>query len=166
MSYYAGYHGVACYLSIEDFEDFMKSYFKLHPDLTEEEREDLDPAEYAFKKSDGSGDFSFFEVTADSADGMRIFPFQYENIPGKECIDLPIVDQYVVFADYQPDTLEFICNPQYHSYEDILKEFKGKLEKNIFLKIFRGMKESVDIVMLFMRNEKRRIQWIFIQFCH
>ena len=34
MSYYAGYHGVACYLSIEDFEDFMKSYFKLHPDLT------------------------------------------------------------------------------------------------------------------------------------
>lgn len=50
MSYYAGYHGVACYLSIEDFEDFMKSYFKLHPDLTEEEREDLDPAEYAFKK--------------------------------------------------------------------------------------------------------------------
>lgn len=60
---------------------------------------------------------------------MRIFPFQYENIPGKECIDLPIVDQYVVFADYQPDTLEFICNPQYHSYEDILKEFKGKLEK-------------------------------------
>lgn len=45
MSYYAGYHGVACYLSIEDFEDFMKSYFKLHPDLTEEEREDLDPAE-------------------------------------------------------------------------------------------------------------------------
>lgn len=126
MSYYAGYHGVACYLSIEDF---MKSYFKLHPDLTEEEREDLDPAEYAFKKSDGSGDFSFVEVTADSADGMRIFPFQYENIPGKECIDLPIVDQYVVFADYQPDTLEFICNPQYHSYEDILKEFKGKLEK-------------------------------------
>lgn len=72
---------------------------------------------------------AFFEVTADSADGMRIFPFQYENIPGKECIDLPIVDQYVVFADYQPDTLEFICNPQYHSYEDILKEFKGKLEK-------------------------------------
>ena len=61
--------------------------------------------------------------------GKRIFPFQYENIPGKECIDLPIVDQYVVFADYQPDTLEFICNPQYHSYEDILKEFKGKLEK-------------------------------------
>ena len=50
MSYYAGYHGVACYLSIEDFEDFMKSYFKLHPDLTEEEREDLDPEEYAFKK--------------------------------------------------------------------------------------------------------------------
>jgi len=50
MSYYAGYHGVACYLSIEDFEDFMKSYFKLHPDLTEEEREDLDPKEYAFKK--------------------------------------------------------------------------------------------------------------------
>ncbi len=50
MSYYAGYHGVACYLSIEDFEDFMKSYFKLHPDLTEEEREDLDPTEYAFKK--------------------------------------------------------------------------------------------------------------------
>lgn len=45
MSYYAGYHGVACYLSIEDFEDFMKSYFKLHPDLTEEEREDLDPKE-------------------------------------------------------------------------------------------------------------------------
>ena len=129
MSYYAGYHGVACYLSIEDFEDFMKSYFKLHPDLTEEEREDLDPEEYAFKKSDGSGDFSFFEVTADSADGMRIFPFQYENIPGKECIDLPIVDQYVGFADYKPDTLEFICNPQYHSYEDILKEFKGKLEK-------------------------------------
>ena len=30
MSYYAGYHGVACYLSIEDFEDFMKSYFKLN----------------------------------------------------------------------------------------------------------------------------------------
>jgi len=50
MSYYAGYHGVACYLSIEDFEDFMKSYFKLHPDLTEEEREDLDLEEYAFKK--------------------------------------------------------------------------------------------------------------------
>lgn len=25
MSYYAGYHGVACYLSIEDFEDFMNT---------------------------------------------------------------------------------------------------------------------------------------------
>ena len=127
MSYYAGYHGVACYLSIEDFEDFMKSYFKLHPDLTEEEREDLDPAEYAFKKSDGSGDFSFFEVTADSADGMRIFPFQIDTFFSWNVFVLKW--EYVVFADYQPDTLEFICNPQYHSYEDILKEFKGKLEK-------------------------------------
>lgn len=37
-------------------------------------------------------------------------------------------DQYVVFSDYQPDTLEFIRHPKYHDYEDILKEFKGKLE--------------------------------------
>lgn len=37
-------------------------------------------------------------------------------------------DQYVVFADYSPDSLEFIKDPKYHSYADILNELKGKLE--------------------------------------
>ncbi|MFQ9925348.1 MAG: hypothetical protein ACLRV0_01935 [Anaerobutyricum soehngenii] len=86
-SYYAGYYGIGCVLSVEEFKNFLTSYFTKHPDLTEEEQEEVRIEEYAFKRSNENGIFHIVE-----------------------------------------DTLEFIRHPKYHDYEDILKEFKGKLE--------------------------------------
>ena len=38
--YYAGYYGIGCVLSVEEFENFLTSYFTKHPDLTEKEQEE------------------------------------------------------------------------------------------------------------------------------
>ena len=39
--YYAGYHGIGCVLSVEEFKNFLTSYFTKHPDLTEKEQEEV-----------------------------------------------------------------------------------------------------------------------------
>lgn len=48
--YYAGYHGIGCVLSVEEFENFLTSYFTKHPDLTEKEQEEVRIEKYAFIK--------------------------------------------------------------------------------------------------------------------
>lgn len=126
--YYVGYHGMGCVLFVDEFENFLSSYFVKHPDLTEKEQEELIVEEYGFKRSDGQGIFYVAEINTDRADGMCLFRLKKENDPVAYCVDLRSKDQYVVFTDYQPDTLDFICHPKYHDYEDILREFKGKLE--------------------------------------
>ena len=126
--YYAGYYGIGCVLSVEEFKNFLTSYFTKHPDLTEKEQEEVRIEEYAFKRSNENGIFHIVEISTDYADGMQLLRLNKEDDPAGYCVDLRGKDQYVVFSDYQPDTLEFIRHPKYHDYEDILKEFKGKLE--------------------------------------
>lgn len=69
-SYYAGYYGIGCVLSVKEFEDFLSSYFTKHPDLTEEEQEEIRIEEYAFKRSNENGIFHIVEISTDYADGM------------------------------------------------------------------------------------------------
>ena len=126
--YYAGYYGIGCVLSVEEFKNFLTSYFTKHPDLTEKEQEEVRIEEYAFKRSNENGIFHIVEISTNYADGMQLLRLNKEDDPAGYCVDLRGKDQYVVFSDYQPDTLEFIRHPKYHDYEDILKEFKGKLE--------------------------------------
>ena len=44
--YYAGYYGIGCVLSVEEFKNFLTSYFTKHPDLTEKEQEEVRIEEY------------------------------------------------------------------------------------------------------------------------
>lgn len=105
-SYYAGYYGIGCVLSVEEFKNFLTSYFTKHPDLTEEEQEEVRIEEYAFKRSNENGIFHIVEISADYADGMQLLRLNKEDDPAGYCVDLRGKDHY----------------------EDILKEFKGKLE--------------------------------------
>lgn len=129
-SYYAGYHGVACVLSVVEFEDFLKRYMEKHPEdgFTEDNVDELYFDEFEFKRSNGNGIFHVVEISTDKADGMCLWPFKAEDQEDGGFKELRGKDQYVVFADYSPDSLEFIKDPKYHSYADILNELKGKLE--------------------------------------
>lgn len=84
--------------------------------------------EFEFKRSNDNGAFHIVEISTDKADGMFLWPFKTEDQEDGGFKELRGKDQYVVFADYSPDSLEFIKDPKYHSYADILNEFKGKLE--------------------------------------
>ena len=57
--YYAGYYGIGCVLSVEEFKNFLTSYFTKHPDLTEKEQEEVRIEEYAFKRSNENGKFTY-----------------------------------------------------------------------------------------------------------
>ena len=129
-SYYAGYHGVACVLSVMEFENFLKKYIEKHPEdgFTGKNVDELYFDEFEFKRSNDNGAFHIVEISTDKADGMFLWPFKTEDQEDGGFKELRGKDQYVVFADYSPDSLEFIKDPKYHSYADILNEFKGKLE--------------------------------------
>ncbi len=108
---------------------------------------------FEFKRSNGNGIFHVVEISTDKADGMCLWPFKTEYQEDGGFKELRGKDQYVVFADYSPDSLEFIKDPKYHSYADILNELKGKLE-DICQMIFPGMSVLGDIVTRCMRKNR------------
>lgn len=109
-------------------QEFFNVLFYKASRFDRKKQEEVGIKEYAFKRSNENGIFHIVEISTDYADGMRLLRLNKEDDPAGYCVDLRGKDQYVVFSDYQPDTLEFIRHPKYHDYEDILKEFKGKLE--------------------------------------
>lgn len=115
-------------MAMKELVDNQTATIELGRYPSEKEQEEVRIEEYAFKRSNENGIFHIVEISTDYADGMQLLRLNKEDDPAGYCVDLRGKDQYVVFSDYQPDTLEFIRHPKYHDYEDILKEFKGKLE--------------------------------------
>lgn len=111
--YYAGYYGIGCVLSVEEFENFLTSYFTKHPDLTEKEQEEVRIEEYAFKRSNENGIFHIVEISTDYADGMQLLRLNKEDDPAGYCVDLRGKDHYVViFCENDPDCTYEICDKE------------------------------------------------------
>lgn len=125
------YQATGCVLSGEEFAYFLQKYTAKHPDcdITEDTLDEVYLNEYDFERSDNKGFFEVADIGSDEADGMYLCPFALEKDPKYRLIDLRGMDQYVVFSDHNPGTLEFMEHPMYNSYTDILKEFKGKLKE-------------------------------------
>lgn len=129
--YYEPYQATGCVLSGKEFAYFLQKYTAKHPecDITEDTLNEIYLNEYDFERSDDAGFFEVADIGSGETDGMYLCPFALEKDPKYRLIDLRGTDQYVVFSDYDPSTLEFIEKPRYHSYADILNEFKGKLKE-------------------------------------
>lgn len=138
--YWSGYHGTALVLSGKEFDDFMESYGKLHPedcaDLEDLEEGGASVRDVLFRPSaEGRDRFRITDILKDNCDGMWLLPFvdsrgNLNDGTDPEWCDLRHGDCYAVFADRPMSSPAVFRGPEYgyRSYEELLEEFRGKLE--------------------------------------
>lgn len=145
-SYWCGYYGTALVLKEEEYEDFLIRYAKANNMNQEEMNDELDTygvREFQFVKSNMKGQmpddnnaFNVIDILKDDCDGMRLFPF---FVNGKENTEenfgydvvmkeLQYYNLYVVFSDKNLHSPNVFKKPAYESYEDLVNEFKAKME--------------------------------------
>lgn len=132
-SYWAGYYGVALVLTDEEFDDFCEKYksIKLIDDDTfNDALNENGVRDYNFIKSDKNGVFDIIDVCTEDCDGMCLIPYFHEGKENKHHANtaLRLNSCYVVFSDKSMDSLSAFTKRPYESYEDLVQEFKNKLE--------------------------------------
>lgn len=139
-SYWAGGHGVALMLTMEEAKKIVKRHMNHFPndDVTEfleKNGIECNFEEFEFTNIRGENPFKMTYISTDYCDGMCFIPFRLfdgsDNIG--ECKRDAIYfwrtkDTVAIFADHNMECMEAILDPPYKSYEDLLNEFKGKLE--------------------------------------
>lgn len=139
-NYWAGYSGIGMMLSETELEDFIEKYRKLRSAELEEyckhltyvpdydDDDECEKRDFIDMILDKEGGFALSDAFAE---GFSFFPYVYEGNPNTEyqdtSADLSTENSYILTADYNNNGVEaFFSNKKYHSYEELVDEFKRK----------------------------------------